>query len=80
MARDVHYVIYSAQKPEVSILVELCSVACKVAARKTRPVGFLETLRVTPDAPEHRGPGLGNSQQPAMAISYRITLVIHYLH
>src|ERR1700722_4968718 len=76
MAADVHYVVDPAHEPVVPLGVTPRAVARKIEMRKLLPVGLHVALVVTPDTPQHSGPGARQYGVPAAAERYRLAAFV----
>ena len=66
VARDVEHVVDAAHDPVVAVAVAACVVAGEVLALNFRPIDFLVTLVVSPDATQHAGPWVGDGEHAAL--------------
>ena len=65
VARHEHDVVDAAEQPEVALVVALGAVAGEVLAVEAAPVRVAVTLRVAPDAAQHRRPRPLEHEVPA---------------
>src|SRR5271157_6214619 len=79
MAANVDDVIHPAHEPEVAVGVLAGAVSGEVAALDVAPIGLAVALGVAVDGASHRGPGLADNKQAAVAGGHRFTLLVDHL-
>src|SRR2546427_13227625 len=67
---DVHDVVHAAEQPEVAVLVALGAVAGEIDIVVLRPVLLDVAIGVTPDATQHRRPGLRDRKSTRLNSSH----------
>src|SRR5688572_28687043 len=79
MTADVNHIVNSAHDPEVAVLVSPGPISRKVYVLNLGPVLFAIPFIITPNSPQHRGPGPFDYQITALICAYRLSFTRHHV-